>query len=549
MKEIATGTDDFKKLIENDCYYVDKTMAIADIIRRKKEVVLFPRPRRFGKSLFISMLENFFDIDKRKENEHLFDGLKIKESEYYKEFGEYPVIHLDFKDLKLDTYEDVYEKFKEIVEKLYVSKRYVLDVLVDSEKEKFNRMEHGLSSKSEYSGAIQTLSEWLERYHHKKTIILIDEYDVPIQEGYIKGFYEEVIELIRSVLSSALKGNDSLKFGVMTGVLRVSKESIFSDLNNPDVCDLMTKEYNDTFGFTESETKELLEYYGLELTDEVKAMYDGYNFSGVSIYNPWSILNYASKKVLEPYWMNTSGNVLIKKLLSDISEKDKSMIEKLLKEESVSFFYDNRVTYQDFDETNDLSKVLNLLFASGYLTYDQDYTNLITNVTKRYFKIPNQEVKMEMTRMIESITFKKEIEIYPEYDEFMESILLGKKENMEIYLNDLLQSISYYDTLENFYHGYMLGLFSGFLKQNYIIKSNREAGNGRYDVLIEKEDRSFGCIFEFKIADNENEMENIFENAIAQMKEKEYYKELELDKVQNIKEYAVVFCGKKCIVR
>ncbi len=549
MKEIATGTDDFKKLIENDCYYVDKTIAIAEILQRKKEVVLFPRPRRFGKSLFISMLENFFDIDKKEENIHLFDGLAIQKNEYYKEFGEYPVIHLDFKDLKQDTYESVYNQFVFKIQEVYTQKEYLMGILNEGELERYTNIRDGKANADEYKNSIYQLSKWLERYYHKKTIILVDEYDIPIQEGYIKGFYEEVIELIRSVLSSALKGNDSLKFGVMTGVLRVSKESIFSDLNNPDVCDLMTKEYNDTFGFTGSETKELLEYYGLELTDEVKNMYDGYNFSETSIYNPWSILNYASKKVLEPYWMNTSGNVLIKKLLSDINERDKSMIEQLLKGESVSFFYDNRVTYQDFDETNDLSKVLNLLFASGYLTYDQDYTNPITNVTKKYFRIPNQEVKMEMTRMIESITFKKEIGIYPEYDEFMESIILGKKEVMENYLNDLLQSISYHDELENFYHGYMLGLFSGFLKQNYIIKSNREAGLGRYDVLIEKEDRSFGCIFEFKIAESENEMEKLASIAKEQMKEKEYYKELELDKVQNIKEYAVVFCGKKCIVR
>ncbi len=549
MKEIATGTDDFKKLIENDCYYVDKTMAIADIIRRKKEVVLFPRPRRFGKSLFTSMLENFFDIDKKEDNKHLFDGLAIQKSEYYKEFGEYPVIHLDFKDLKKNNFVLMYREFQNIIADVYKKKLYLQDFLIESDLKVFNAIIDKTADRADYERAMKNLSQWLEEYHNKKTIILVDEYDVPIQEGYLNGFYKEVIDLIRSVLSSALKGNDSLKFGVMTGVLRVSKESIFSDLNNPDVCDLMANEYNDTFGFTESETKELLEYYGLELTSDVKEMYDGYNFSGTSIYNPWSILNYASKKVLEPYWMNSSGNVLIKKLLSDISEKDKIMIEKLLKGESVSFGYDNRMTYIDFDETRDITKVLNLLFASGYLTFDQEEIDDISGLKYHYFKIPNEEVKINLAKMIQSITFQSELLETNNYKDFIRNIILGEHEKIEEYLNELLPSLSFYDTKENFYHGYMLGLFSGFLTSLYIVKSNRETGTGRYDVMVRKQDRSFGCIFEFKIAESENEMEKLASIAKEQMKEKEYYKELELDKVQNIKEYAVVFCGKKCIVR
>ena len=225
--------------------------------------------------------------------------------------------------------------------------QYLLNFLDESQSKTFNAIKDKTADRADYERSIKNLSGWLEKYHHKKTIILVDEYDVPIQEGYIKGFYEEVIELIRSVLSSALKGNDSLKFGVMTGVLRVSKESIFSDLNNPEVCDLMTKEYNDTFGFTESETKELLEYYGLELTDEVKNMYDGYNFSGTSIYNPWSILNYASKKILEPYWINSSGNGLIIQLLSKTNEENKIEIEKLIQGESIQFHYDGKITYKE----------------------------------------------------------------------------------------------------------------------------------------------------------------------------------------------------------
>ena len=548
LKKIPIGKDNFQDLINDDCYYVDKTIAIEELLNKGSSVVLYPRPRRFGKSLFISMLENFFDIDKKNENAHLFDGLAIQKSEYYKEFGNYPVIALDFKDLKQNEFEITLDVFKNMLSSLYATKEYIYNTLSDSDKIFFDKIRARNSTLADCKVSILNLCQWLEKYHNQKVIILVDEYDVPIQQGYLSGFYDEVVNFIRSVLSSCLKGNDSLKFGVLTGVLRVSKESIFSDLNNLTIYDMMSKNYNEAFGFTEKETKELLEYYGLELTNEVKEYYDGYNFMGASIYNPWSILNYVDNNTLRPYWVNTSGNVLIKTLLSGIIEQDREEIEKLLKGESISFSYDERITYQDFNET-DISKVLNLLFASGYLTYDREYQNPITKTTKYYFKIPNEEVRYDLVKIVQTIEFKKEITGYEEYDNFMESILLGNKEKIESYLNKLLTSISFYDRKESFYHGYMIGLFGGFLTSRFIVKSNRESGSGRYDVLIEKKDRSFGCILEFKMAEEESIMESIAENARKQMKEKEYYKELELDQVTNIKEYAIVFSGKKCIVR
>ncbi len=549
LKTVTVGKDDFAKLINEGCYYVDKTIAIEELLSKNSEVVLYPRPRRFGKSLFISMLENFFDIDKRNENEHLFDGLAIQKSEYYKEFGEYPVITLDFKDLKKDDFVLTYREFQNIIADVYKKKLYLQDFLIESDLKVFNAIIDKTADRADYERSIKNLSQWLEEYHHKKTIILVDEYDIPIQHGYLMGFYNQVVSLIRSVLSSSLKGNDSLKMGVMTGVLRVSKESIFSDLNNPKIYDMMSPAYNEAFGFTEKETKELLEYCGLELTNDVKNMYDGYNFSGASIYNPWSVLNYAEDHILQPYWMNTSGNVLIKKMLGEISENDKMVIEKLLQKESTSFGYDNRTTYQDFEETTDLTKVLNLLFASGYLTYDKQVIDDLTENTYHYFKIPNEEVRYDLTKMVQSITFQKELLETNEYKDFIRNLLLGEKEEVEKYFNKLLLGISFYDTKESFYHGYMIGLLGGFLNSRFTIKSNRETGSGRADVFLEKNDHSVGCVFEFKIAESESEMESLANTAKEQMKEKEYYKELELDKVQNIKEYAVVFCGKKCIVR
>ena len=549
LKKVPVGNDDFKDLITGNYYYVDKTLVIEELLNKGSKVVLYPRPRRFGKSLFISMLENFFDIDKRKENEHLFDGLAIQKSEYYKEFGSYPVITLDFNNLKQDDFVLTYREFQNIIADVYEEKKYLLDFLDETQSKTFNAIKDKTADRADYERAIKNLSQWLEKYHHKKTIILIDEYDIPIQHGYIMGFYNKVVGLIRSVLSSALKGNDSLKMGVMTGVLRVSKESIFSDLNNPAIYDMMSPSYNEAFGFTENETKELLEYYGLELTNDVKNMYDGYNFSGTSIYNPWSILNYIDQRKLEAYWMNTSGNVLIKKLLNNINDKNKITIEKLLKGESVSFGYDNRMTYMDFDETKDITKALNLLFASGYLTFDKEYIHPVINRRIQEFKIPNEEVRSDLVKIVQSIMYHQELSNFEDYQGFVDDLIDGRKSKMEMYLCRLLESTSFYDTKENFYHGYMISLFGVFLTPEFIVKSNREAGLGRYDVMIERDDRSFGCIFEFKVASKESEMEKLASAALSQMKEKEYYKELELDKVKKRQEYVVVFCGKKCIVR
>ncbi len=546
MKKIPIGNDDFKDLIENDNYYVDKTASIEELLSNGSKVVLYTRPRRFGKSLFISMLEHFFDIDKKEINKDLFNGLYISQSPYYKELNNYPVINLDFKDLKKDDFNSTYEEFKNMIADVYKKKKYLLDYLAESDSKIFNSFIDKTASKTDYERTLKYLSNWLEEYHHQKVIILIDEYDVPIQSGYLKGFYNEVLNLIRSVFSSCLKGNDSLKFGVLTGVLRVSKESIFSDLNNLDVVDMMTLDYSESFGFTEKETKELLEYYGLELTSVVKYFYDGYNMNGISIYNPWSILNYAKKKSLKSYWLNTSGNDLIIKLLSETNEENKIDIEKLATGESIKFTYNEKLTYLDLDEKQGIDNILNLMYASGYLTVDK----VLDEDDEEYTgKIPNNEVKKLIIKIISYAYTDYSSTVKRILNDFEDALLKNNKEEMENNLNKMLESISYMDNYENFYHGYMLGIFQGFLRGEYIVKSNREAGKGRFDVLIESVDRKIGYIFEFKIADNENEMEEKSLEAKKQMKEKEYYKELQLDKVENIHEYALVFWGKKCIVR
>ena len=545
LKTIPVGTENFRKIIEENFYYVDKSLIIEELIKNNKDVILFPRPRRFGKSLFISMLDNFFNIETKESNKDLFKDLKISKSEYYKYFGNYPVIKLDFKSLKQDNYEVMYSAFKEMIRELYSNKKYLIDILDEREKEIFNSFIMETADIDKYQKSIKLLSNFLYRYYNKEAIILIDEYDVPIQQGYLCSFYENIVSFIREVFSNTLKGNNNIKFAVMTGVLRVSKESLFSDLNNVDVYSIVNKEYNEYFGFTENETKELLEYYNLELTKEVKDMYDGYNFNGVDIYNPWSILNYANRKELVPYWINTSGNELIMNLIRNPNDDIKVAIENLIQGKSLLFTYDEKVTFLDLNRKNSLNMIINFFLQSGYLTLDKD--NKITDEMMRAV-IPNNEVKNMFANMLNYFLVEDNYLVNTLTYDFRNAFLENDKNKIEAILNKIMLSVSFYDTKENFYHGYMLGLFTFFLNNSrYILKSNREAGSGRFDIMIESVDKKLGIIIELKITNKD--MENTAKNALKQMKEKEYYKELLLDKIENIYEYAIVFKGKKCIVR
>ncbi len=343
MRPVPIGEDNFRRLIENNNYYVDKTKVIEEILYNKPLVSIFLRPRRFRKTLLLSMIDSFFNIDKKEKE--LFKGLYIESSEYMKECGKYPVIHVDFKELKRNTYEQVLNQFKIMIAKLYTEKSYVKEVLDEEEKRKFEIIKGELGTEDDYTQAINFLSAWLYRYHEERVIILIDEYDAPIVNSYVNHIYEEVMSLIRGVFSSSLKGNENLKMGILTGITRVSKESIFSGFNNPKIYDIMSEQYNEYFGFTESETKELLNDYGLELTQNIKEYYNGYNFGGAAIYNPWSILNYVQDKKVISYWFNTSDNALIKQILKETNEENKIEIEKLILGESITFAYNNMITF------------------------------------------------------------------------------------------------------------------------------------------------------------------------------------------------------------
>ncbi len=549
MKSIPISKTDFKKIIEENCYYVDKTMVIEDLMKTNAEVTLYTRPRRFGKSLLLSTLDCFFNIETKESNKNLFNDLYISESEYFSYFGKYPVIRLDFKELKGSSYETIYNKLKIIISTVYREKSYIKKSIANANDLKnYNLIESGECSIEELQNSITFLTKMLENYYKEKVVVLIDEYDTPINEGHANGYYEEVMELFRPILSSSLKGNDSLKMGVLTGVLRVAKESLFSTFNNPKIYDVMSKGYGEYFGFTKNETKELLEYYGLELTDKVSEMYDGYNIDSTKIYNPWSILNYAESGVLKPYWINTGSNKLLKDLLINLKEDEKIKLETLLQSNSIAFTYREGLNYENIEMYNDFNSILNLLLFSGYLTFSKqeiDEDDVITN----YFKVPNDEVRNELINIIQTIAFNKDIETEDTFRELKNNMINGEKEKIEKFINSTIMGMSYHDTLESYYHGYLYGLFSWALNKNYITKSNRETGSGRCDLLIERKDKSVGIVIEVKISDSEENMENKAREGITQMKEKEYYKELILDKVTNIKEIVIVFHGKKAIVR
>ena len=544
MKMLPIGRDNFKDIIDNDLYYVDKTNIIEEILYNKNYVSLFPRPRRFGKSLFISMIDNFFNIEYKDINKNLFDGLKISKSEYYSRLSSNPVIKLDFKNLKQDNYEDMYESYKGMIRKLYSDKRYLLEILNDDEKDLYNSFLYENANKDRYQKAVYTLTEMLCKYYGKKTIILIDEYDVPIQQGYLEGFYKDIVSFIREVFSSSLKGNEYVEFAIMTGVLRVSKESLFSDLNNVKVYSIMDDAFNEAFGFNTKETEEILSYYDLELNEDVKNMYDGYNFNGTEIYNPWSIINYCADKELKPYWTNTSGNSLIIKCIKECTEDIKIVFERLLLGEGVEFIYNEKVTYLDYNDLKSLNNILNLLFISGYLTIDKSVKDEFGDIYLTV-KLPNGETRGLFRNIIlEILNDDYKIDTFL-IRQFCLGILNNDKELIQFTLNRILPNISYMDSSESFYHGYLLGLFSMFLNnKNFIVRSNRESGLGRFDLMIKATDNSVGMIIELKITDYD--MDEVALKALEQINSKKYKQELIDSKVEKIYEYAICFGKKEC---
>ncbi len=551
-KNIQVGTSDFREIIKENYYFVDKSLLIKEFLENSAKVILTPRPRRFGKTLNMSMLKYFFDIENKDENKDLFKGLEIEnEEEIMKMQGAYPVIFLTFKNEKHLSFENLQEGLKSVMYNIYMDHYYLLESekLSQFDKERFKEILDRKGSIVEFSEALSNLMRYLNKHYNKKVIVLIDEYDVPIQESYLRGYYEEAIVLIRNILTAALKDNVYLEKSLVTGILRVAKESIFSGLNNIEVDSILGINFNDKFGFTEEQVINLLEYYNLsEKIDEVKKWYNGYIFGGKIIYNPWSVLNYIKNNEIGfmPYWINSSSNDLIKRLLSNGNEDTKKNLEELIQGNSIKKIVDDHVVMKDVED--DEENLWGFLTLSGYLKSVNK--ELIRGKFNCELKIPNEEVSIFYENLIEkwfkeSLTSKK-------YAIMLNALVTGDVETFGgFFKNFVLNNISYFDVSgeepEKVYHAFVLGMIVS-LSDKYEVKSNKESGYGRYDVmLIPKDTSKLGIIMEFKKIDDfmSKSIEKGIEEALNQIEENKYEAELKERNISNILKLAIVFKGKK----
>ena len=560
-RTVAIGIQDFETIISNDYFYIDKTDFIREWWENGDSVTLIARPRRFGKTLNMSMLETFFS-NKYSNRGDLFENLNIWKDEKYKDIqGTYPVINLSFANIKETTYEMAYRKIIELLVKLYAQYEFLLDenILKQRDKDFYDQVTYGMDEVTA-SLAIQNLSDYLSRYYGKKVLIFLDEYDTPMQEAYVNGYWNEFTSFIRSLFNATFKTNPYMERAVMTGITRVSKESIFSDLNNLEVVSTTSEKYATDFGFTESEVYAAMDEYGLTDKEFVKFWYDGFIFGQIpDIYNPWSIINYLDKKKMMTYWANTSSNSLVGKLIRESGAKTKKLFEMLLIGEAIDVPIDEQIVYNNLD--TDESAIWSLLLATGYLkvlryqTEDQSAEN---QMTVFQLAITNEEVKRMFYRMVSS--WFREVEEH--YNDFIEALLEGDLDAMNEYMENVtLQIFSSFDTgrkvgrsePERFYHGFVLGLMVD-MSDRYIIKSNRESGRGRYDIMIYPKESGKGdaIIIEFKVKSKkkETDLEQTVEAALRQIDEKKYDEDLkELGfKEENIRKYGFAFEGKNVLI-
>lgn len=558
---VAIGIQQFDKLIEKNCFYVDKTDFIREWWESGDDVTLIARPRRFGKTLNMSMLENFFSVDYAGRGD-LFEGLSIWEDEKYRALqGTYPVISLSFARIKENSYELTMKKICEIITNAYIKYAFLMDseVLTDKDRAYFDRVTIDMDEATA-SSALYQLSDFLYRYYGKKVIILLDEYDTPMQEAYVNGYWDEIVSFTRSLFNSTFKTNPYLERAVMTGITRVSKESIFSDLNNLKVVTTTSNEYATVFGFTEREVFAALDEYGYgDQKDDVKYWYDGFIFGKQKdIYNPWSILNFLDTGELTSYWANTSSNALVSKLIRSGTVDIKKQFERLLNEEHIYSTIDEQIVFDRLDGSE--KAVWSLLLASGYLKVlsRERYSELPVGVEPLYeLAITNREVEQMFRGMVHDWFSGVE----QEYNSFVKALLLCDTDAMNDYMNDVATNLfSYFDTgrkpskedPERFYHGFVLGLMVD-LQRDYAVTSNRESGFGRYDVMVEPKDKNKNAyILEFKVfnARKEHSLEDTLRAAHAQIEEKQYEATLISKGIpaEHIHKYGFAFEGKKVLI-
>ena len=573
MRKISIGKQDYESLITSGCFYVDKTYFIKEWWESQDDVTLITRPRRFGKTLNMSMLECFFS-NKYASRGDLFEGLSIWNDEKYRQLqGTYPVIFISFAEIKANNFKDTKNVMVSVINDVYKQHSYLLEdaILTDAERNLFRQLDDyskntnvdkDISNEILYR-SVKDLAAILYRKFEKKVIILLDEYDTPMQEAYVNGFWNDMVGFIRSFFNSTLKTNPYLDRAIMTGITRVSKESIFSDLNNLNVITTTNDEYNTSFGFTESEVFAALDEAGLpEKKDDVKLWYDGFTFGKhKDIYNPWSITNYLDKKEFKTYWADTSSNSLVGKLIQRGSPKIKKAMEKLLNGEYITVGIDEQIVFDQLD--NDEDAIWSLLLASGYLKVDSMEICVSTGEQKYELSLTNLEVRVMFQKLIKGWFMTGD----DSSNEFISALIDGDLEAMNYYINEVtLNVFSSFDVAgkdesrirpENFYHGFVLGLMAG-QRNNYIIKSNRESGFGRYDVMMipkhstnEAGKKLPAIVLEFKVKrDSEKSLEEAVEVAHRQIEEKRYDEEilaLGIEK-ERIRHYGFAFEGKKVLI-
>ena len=551
-KSLPIGTDLFRKLRENNSYYVDKTSIIKEIIENTSDVHLITRPRRFGKTLTMSMLNEFFSVTGDKS---IFDGLAITEDKQLCEtwMGKYPTVFVSFKDIVAPTFEGACSQMQTIARYAAKDASYLLesDRLSESDKNRLTALADDTASADDVMNSLKTLCCLLSQHYGVKAILLIDEYDVPLNHAHLHGYYDEMVSYIRSMFGQALKTNPYLQFAVMTGCLRISKESIFTGLNNIRVHSITDIHYSDSFGFTESEVDELLEYYGLtEHKPTIKEWYDGYRFGKAEIYCPWDVINFCydlltdSDAAPQTYWMNTSGNVFVKTLIERAPRGTEQMqIEKLISGESIRKTINPQLTYNEIYDS--MENIWSLLFMTGYLTFEEEGANRTRN--EYYLRLPNKEVREIFIQQVNDWFRVKSAEATDMLTGLHTAFKSGDTGSIKDILDEqLIDCISYHDAYESFYHGFLLALLLPCRDWN--VTSNRETGKGRNDILIEALDKSHGIVIEIKNCRDDN-MEEMCEEALHQIEDRDYTAVLRRYRFKEIRIYGIAFWDKECMVK